>query len=192
MSAKAIYTIHERGRDFHFFSEYAGGFSYPFATADYLNRLKYVLDGAMSPQKDLCVSALLDQMTGDYHFPEEVEGKELFSVVAKEQLLVVATKQRVPFGIEIDMEQDTVTFHFREGCKELQDYSDITFPRKGEPGEFGGTRFYCAADNLKISDMMDGSRRTISDINEEAYGKMILKAVQMQADRQSAEYSMQM
>ena len=40
--------------------------------------------------------------------------------------------------------------------------------------------------------MMDGGRRTISDINEEAYGKMILKAVQMQADRQSAEYSMQM
>ncbi len=85
-----------------------------------------------------------------------------------------------------------MTFYFREGCKELQDYSDITFPRKGEPGEFGGTRFYYAADNLKISGMMDGSRRTISDINEEAYGKMILKAVQMQADRQSAEYSMQM
>lgn len=40
--------------------------------------------------------------------------------------------------------------------------------------------------------MMEGGRRPISDINEEAYGKMILKAIQMKADRQSAEYSLQM
>ena len=62
MSTKAIYTVHERGKDFHFFSEYAGGFSYPFAAANFLSRLKYVLDGAMSPQKNLCVSPLLEQM----------------------------------------------------------------------------------------------------------------------------------
>ena len=111
----------------------------------------------MSPQKNLCVSALLDQMTEDYHFPEEAEGKEIFSVVAKEQLLVVATKQKVPFGIEIDMEQDTVTFHFKEGCKNCGIIVTLHFPEKENRGGFGGTRFYCAADNLKISVMMDGA-----------------------------------
>lgn len=51
MSTKAIYTVHERGKDFHFFSKYAGGFSYPFAAANFLSRLKYVLDGQCRRRK---------------------------------------------------------------------------------------------------------------------------------------------
>ncbi len=85
--------------------------------------------------------------------------------------------------IEIDMEQDTVSFCFNTECEELQDFCDITLQRNGELGEFGGTRFEAVADNLMLSDMMEGGRRPISDINEEAYGKMILKAVQMQTER---------
>ena len=83
MSTKAIYTVHERGKDFHFFSEYAGGFSYPFAAANFLSRLKYVLDGAMSPQKNLCVSPLLDQLEGNYRCPEEAKGKKYFMLWKK-------------------------------------------------------------------------------------------------------------
>lgn len=192
MSTKAIYIVHERGKDFHFFSEYAGGFSYPFAAANFLSRLKYVLDGAMSPQKNLCVSPLLDQLEGNYRFPEEAKGKKIFYAVEEGKISALASRQEVPFMIEIDMEQDTVSFCFNTECEELQDFCDITLQRNGEPGEFGGTRFEAAADNLMLSDMMEGGRRPISDINEEAYGKMILKAIQMQTDRQSAEYSLQM
>lgn len=192
MSTKAIYTVHEKGKDFHFFSEYAGGFSYPFAAANFLNSLKYVLDGAMSPQKNLCVSPLLDQLEGNYRFPEEAKGKKIFYAVEEGKISALASRQEVPFMIEIDMEQDTVSFCFNTECEELQDFCDITLQRNGEPGEFGGTRFEAAADNLMLSDMMEGGRRPISDINEEAYGKMILKAIQMQTDRQSAEYSLQM
>ncbi len=192
MNTKAIYTVHEKGKKFHFFSDYAGGFSYPFAVANFLHSLKYLINDPMSPKKDLCVSPLLDQMTGDYRFPEEAEGKELFSAVAEAQVLCAAAKNEVSFGIEIDMEQDTVTFHFREDCEELQDYNDIAFPRNGEPGEYGGTRFYYAADNLKIRDMMDGVDRPISAANEEAYGKMILKAVQRQNREQCESFIPQM
>ena len=30
MNTKAIYTVHENGKEHYFFSEHAGGFSYPF------------------------------------------------------------------------------------------------------------------------------------------------------------------
>lgn len=103
MSTKAIYTVHERGKDFHFFSEYAGGFSYPFAAANFLSRLKYVLDGAMSPQKNLCVSPLLDQLEGNYRFPEEAKGKKIFYAVEEGKISALASRQEVPFMIEIDM-----------------------------------------------------------------------------------------
>ena len=192
MNTEAIYTIHERGKEFYFFSEYAGGFSYPFATADFLNSLKYALDSAMSPQKDLCVSPLLNQMVGDYHFPEEAKDKEIFSAIEKELVFAIAEKNEILFSIEIDMEEDTVTFHFKEDCEELKDYSDIVFPRRGEPGEYGGESFYCAADNLKISDMMGGIERPISEANEEAYGEMVKKAVQEQAEEQTAGLNQQM
>jgi hypothetical protein len=183
MSAKAIYTIHEKGKDFHFFSEYAGGFSYPFAAADFLHSLKYVLDSAMSPQKNLCVSPLLEQMKGDCRFSEEAEGRYVFCAVEEGKALALASEQEVPFMVEIDMEQDTVSFCFDEECKELQDYCDITLQRLGEPGEFGGARFRAAAENLMCSNMVEGGNRVVSDINEEAYGKMILKAVRMQTER---------
>lgn len=183
MSAKAIYTIHEKGKNFYFFSECAGGFSYPFAAADFLYSLKYVLDGAMSPQKNLCVSPLLEQMKGDCRFSEEAEGKYVFRAIEVRKALALASEQKVPFMVEIDMEQDTVSFCFDEECKELQDYCDITLQRTGESGEFGGTRFRAAAENLMHSDTVEGGNRAVSDINEEAYGKMILKAVRMQAER---------
>ena len=54
MNTKAIYTVHENGKEHYFFSEHAGGFSYPFAVADFLYSLKGVLNDPMSPQKGLC------------------------------------------------------------------------------------------------------------------------------------------
>ena len=44
MNTKAIYTVHENGKEHYFFSEHAGGFSYPFAVADFLHSLKGVLN----------------------------------------------------------------------------------------------------------------------------------------------------
>lgn len=96
----------------------------------------------MSPQKNLSVSPLLDQMERNYWFPEEIRDKKIFYAVS---------------------------FCFNVACEELQDYCDITLQRTGEPGEFGGARFRVAAENLMHSDMVEGGNRAVSDINEEAY-----------------------
>ena len=58
MNTKAIYTVHENGKEHYFFSEHAGGFSYPFAVADFLHSLKGVLNDPMSPQKGLCAAPI--------------------------------------------------------------------------------------------------------------------------------------
>lgn len=81
--------------------------------------------------------------------PGRDRGKELFTAV-KDQLFQFAVKEQASFGIEIDMEQDTVSFRFREGEEELQEFCDIEFPRHGERGEYSGETFYYAADNLRV------------------------------------------
>jgi hypothetical protein len=146
----------------------------------------------MSPQKGLCAAPMLEQMKGNYLFPEEIEGKELFTAVKKEQMFQLAVKEQASFGIEMDMEQDTVSFHFREGEEELQEFCDIGFPRHGETEEYSGETFYYAADNVRVKNMMDGIEMSVSAENEEAYGSMILKAVQKQTEEQSTGMSQQM
>lgn len=94
MNTKAIYTVHENGKEHYFFSEHAGGFSYPFAVADFLHSLKGVLNDPMSPQKGLCAAPMLEQTKGNYLFPEEIEGKELFTAVKKEQMFQLAVKEQ--------------------------------------------------------------------------------------------------
>ena len=95
MNTKAIYTVHENGKEHYFFSEHAGGFSYPFAVADFLHSLKGVLNDPMSPQKGLCAAPMLEQMKGNYLFPEEIEGKELFTAVKKEQMFQLAVRHHL-------------------------------------------------------------------------------------------------
>ena len=97
MNTKAIYTVHENGKEHYFFSEHAGGFSYPFAVADFLHSLKGVLNDQMSPQKGLCAAPMLKQMKGNYLFPEEIEGEELFTAVKKEQMFQLVMKEPVSY-----------------------------------------------------------------------------------------------
>ena len=52
MNTKAIYTVHENGKEHYFFLEHAGGFSYPFAVADFLHSLKGVLNDPCHHKKD--------------------------------------------------------------------------------------------------------------------------------------------
>ena len=77
---------------------------------------------------------MLEQMKGNYLFPEEIEGKELFTAVKKEQMFQLAVKEQASFGIEM----------------------------------------------------------SVSAENEEAYGSIILKAVQKQTEEQSTGMSQQM
>jgi hypothetical protein len=68
MNTKAIYTVHENGKEHYFFSEHAGGFSYPFAVADFLHSLKGVLNDPMSPQKGLYAAPMREQIIAFHLF----------------------------------------------------------------------------------------------------------------------------
>lgn len=162
MKTNAIYTIHEKGTDFYFYTEHAGGFGYPFAAADFLHSLKYAIKSSMVSQKNICVSPLLEQMEGDYHFPDELENKRIFTKAEKEHLLKLATRQKIPMAIEIDMDADTVSFHFREDEEELQDLCDVTFSRYiSREQKYDGSYCRQVLDNLMVSDMFDERDRQL-------------------------------
>ena len=162
MKTNAIYTIHEKGTDFYFYTEHAGGFGYPFAAADFLHSLKYAIKSSMVSQKNICVSPLLEQMEGDYHFPDELENKRIFTKAEKEHLLKLA---------------DTVSFHFREDEEELQDLCDVTFSRYiSREQKYDGSYCRQVLDNLMVSDMFDERDRHIWEQQEEAYRHVIQKA----------------
>lgn len=177
MKTNAIYTIHEKGTDFYFYTEHAGGFGYPFAAADFLHSLKYAIKSSRVSQKNICVSPLLEQMEGDYHFPDELENKRIFTKAEKEHLLKLATRQKIPMAIEIDMDADTVSFHFREDEEELQDLCDVTFSRYiSREQKYDGSYCRQVLDNLMVSDMFDERDRHIWEQQEEAYRHVIQKA----------------
>lgn len=107
----------------------------------------------------------------------EVKPKVIFTKVEKEQLLKLAASQKIPMAIEIDVDADTVSFHFREDEEELQDLCDVTFSRYiSREQKYDG--HYCrqALDNLMVSDMFDEHDRPIWEQQEEAYRHVIQKA----------------
>lgn len=56
MDTRAVYTVHENGKDFYFYSKYAGGFSYPFEAADYLRGLKDAFRRPRTGKQDICAA----------------------------------------------------------------------------------------------------------------------------------------
>lgn len=54
--------------------------------------------------------------------PERDRGKGIIYCGKKEQMFQLAVKEQTSFGIEIDMEQDTVSFHFREERKNCRNF----------------------------------------------------------------------
>lgn len=80
-------------------------------------------------------------------------------------------------AIEIDMDADTVSFHFREDEEELQDLCDVTFSRYiSREQKYDGSYCRQVLDNLMVSDMFDERDRHIWEQQEEAYRHVIQKA----------------
>ena len=85
-----------------------------------------------------------------------MENKRIFTKAEKEHLLKLATRQKIPMAIEIDMDADTVSFHFREDEEELQDLCDVTFSRYiSREQKYDGSYCRQVLDNLMVSDMFD-------------------------------------
>ena len=91
MNTAAIYTVRQYGRDSHFYSYCAGGFSYPFLVMDRLTKANTALN-------------------------EAVRGLHLFRAVrdseAAAHLGRTAEDERIPFHITLDLDRETVGFEF--------------------------------------------------------------------------------
>ncbi len=170
MDTRAVYTVHENGKDFYFYTKYAGGFSYPFEAADYLRGLKDALRRPRTGKQDICAAPLLAQMKGTYFFPDALKDKTLFTEITKE--LAEDMEKEAPFAIAVDLEQDTVAFHFNDKYEELNDLTDVVLPRADPTDSYNGAAF----KNESLSRQMGKTSMTFHQTNERIFRELIQEA----------------
>lgn len=170
MDTRAVYTVHEDGEDFYFYSKYAGGFSYPFEAADYLRGLKDAFRRPRTEKQDICAAPLLAQMKGTYFFPGALKDKMLFTEITKE--IAENLEKKVPFAVVVDLEQDTVALHFNGKFEELSDLTDVVLPRADPTDSYNGAAFR----NESLSRQMGKTSLSFQQTNERIFRELIQEA----------------
>lgn len=171
MDTSAVYSIHEDGKEFYFYSKYAGGFSYPFEAAAYLSGLKSALRKPRTGKQDICAAPLLAQMKGTYFFPEALKDELLFQETTKE--IAEDLEKEVPFSITVDVNQYTVAFHFNDGFEELEELKDITIPCYEPTDKCSGEYFR----NESLARQMGEGSATFVETNEMIFSELIRQAI---------------
>lgn len=170
MDTRAVYTVHEDGEDFYFYSKYAGGFSYPFEAADYLRGLKDAFRRPRTGKQDVCAAPLLAQMKGTYFFPGTLKDKMLFTEITKE--IAENLEKKVPFAVVVDLEQDTVALHFNGKFEELSDLKDVVLTRADPTDSYNGAAFR----NDSLSRQMGKTSLSFQQTNERIFRELIQEA----------------
>ncbi|MDE7044865.1 MAG: hypothetical protein K2O97_07590 [Acetatifactor sp.] len=173
MNTNAIYTIHEDGKIFYFYSKYAGGFSYPFEVAGYLNSLKYTLQKTKIRDQNIYVSPLLLQMRGTCCFPDALKDTLLFETITEKVSPAENTLENIPFLITLDINRYTVTFHFNDHLDEYKNLPDITFPCFEPSDKYSGGRFM--EESLSI--LAESENISFGEDNEKVFQKLVRKAI---------------
>ena len=186
MDTGAVYTIREDGKEFYFYTKYAGGFSYPFEAAGYLSGLKRALRKPRVGKQDVCVAPLLAQMKGTYFFPDELEDQLLFQETTKE--IAEGMKKDVPFHITVDVNQYTVGFHFNDQFEELADLEDITIPCYEPTSKCSGGYFI----NESLARQKGESDVSFHETNEMIFRELIEQAVMEQGQTPDQTQDQQM
>lgn len=183
MDTRAVYKIHEKGREFYFYTRYAGGVSYPFEAAKYFGDLKHAL-GKKIREQEVCIAPLLAQMKGTFFFPDALKDELLFTETTKE--IAESMVREVPFFITVDVDQYTVSYHFNKQFEELENLSDISFPCCGSANRNSGESFI----NESLSRQMGEGTKTFHATNEMIFRELIEKAVVEQGQIQNQNQSM--
>jgi NTP pyrophosphatase (non-canonical NTP hydrolase) len=68
-----------------------------------------------------------------------LKDKILFTEITKE--LAEDMEKEAPFAIAVDLEQDTVAFHFNDKYEELNDLTDVVLPRADLADSYNGAAF---------------------------------------------------
>ena len=182
MNTNAVYQIYEQGKEFYFYTKYAGGFSYPFEVAGYLRSLKYAVSQSRIRNQDICVAPLLEQMKGTYFFPGSLKKELLFTKVTKETAVAEETIANIPFFIVLDVERYTVEFHFNKRFRELSGLSDIAFPCFDPKNKYSGGCFMDEAlarqeenENVPFEERIEIIFRELIEQAAEAQGREVRK-----------------
>lgn len=181
MDTRAVYIIREDGKEFYFYSKYAGGFSYPFEAADFLVGLKNALQKTRTGKQDICAAPLLVQMKGTYFFPDTLQDELLFTETTKEIAQDMA--EHIPFFITVDVERETVAFHFNDRFQELESLADVTLPCSDPENKYSGVYFR----NESLARQMGKISRTFQETNEMIFRELIEHAAEEQVQDQSRQ-----
>ena len=173
MNTNAIYLILEDGKEFYFRSEFAGGFSYPFEVAGYLNSLKYAINNIKIREQNICVAPLLTQMKGTCCFPASLNNTILFKEMTREKATAGNVLKEIPFFVTLDVNEYTAAFHFNEQFEELRGLSDIVFPCFDPETKYSGGYFMYRA----LSRQTDTGAVPFDEINELTCRELITQAI---------------
>lgn len=195
MNEKAIYTVHQHGKDAQFYSYCAGGYSYPFHVADWLSRLDADLNHDVVEGEELSVAPLLPQLKGDYFFPEAAKGLQLFRSISDSEAAAhlgrTAVNERIPFHITLDLEQGTVGFVFNRDCPEL-DLPDVEVPMRGNHDEFSGLVLDEFADLERFEHARTNPSPFVAEVNESVYEQLIRSYADQQLRQEPGGMGIQM
>lgn len=176
MTTPAIYTVCQHGKESHFYSYCAGGFSYPFHVGEWLSRLDTDVNSSRPEGEKLCVAALLPQFTGNYHFPEAAKELRLFRAVsdsgAADWLGRTAPNERIPLHITLDLDRGTVGFVFNQNCPEA-DLPDLELPLHGNHEELSGSLLSECAAYTMCDKEIDVHSHAVAEVTETVYEQLI-------------------
>lgn len=176
MTTPAIYTVCQYGKESHFYSYCAGGYSYPFHVGDWLSQLDKDVNTGRPEGEKLSVAAFLPQFTGDNHFPKEAKGLRLFRSVndseAAAHLGGTVSDERLLFQITLDLNRRTVGFVFNRNCPEA-DLPDLEFPIYGNHDELGGSLLSECAWCMACDKEIDLNSHLVAAVNESVYEQLI-------------------
>lgn len=178
MNTNAVYMIHEDGREFYFRTKYAGGFSYPFEVAGYLNSLKYIFHKTRIREQNIYVAPLLAQMRGTCCFPASLRDTFLFREITKEAAMSGSTLRDIPFWITIDVNRYAAAFHFNGRFEGLAGLPDITFPCFDPKNKYSGGHFM----NESLSRQAETGSVPSGELHEKIFRELILQAIAEQND----------
>lgn len=157
MNTKAIYTIRENLKDSFFYTEFAGGYSFPFAVAKNLFAAKETIQH-LCGFRQVSMTNLMGLIIGDdKRLPFDAHGERLFipltETEAKSYLEWFEYAADIPFHITLDVNMRMAGFKFNSHCE--NHLPDLCFPMYGEI-DYCGTAFWKYAGNYKIAQILEG------------------------------------
>lgn len=191
MNTNAIYSIQEDGRESHFYTSHAGGFSYPFHAESYLLSMRDNVNKGYSLE-NITACELVPLLKGNHNFPPEAEKRPLFTPLSEEQPQArfeqFAQEDGIPFHITLDLDSREVLFEFNKNCAGLS-FPDVSIPLYGKES---AQVFHDSANRDQMEAMLRGENAPVHEQNEASYKRCIGIYIQRNSPGETQDSAMQM